>query len=369
MDSKTWNAITASFSEAHLLQTWQWGQIKSQFGWQPTYHLWGDESYPDAVALILQRSISVGGFAARLRILYIPKGPLLRDWGNDELRKRVLDDIQKLARQRGAIFIKIDPDVPLGVGMPGEANAIENPLGEIVLNDLTQRGWRFSEEQIQFRNTVLLDLNPSEEELMARMKQKTRYNIRYAARKGVSVRVGTQDDFDLLYRMYAETSTRDGFVIRGADYYQAVWHTFLDAGMLDPLIAEVEGQPVAGLMLFRFAGRAWYLHGMSRDLHRKKMPNYLLQWEAIQRAKAAGCEVYDLWGAPDNFDESDSMWGVLRFKLGLGGTPLRTLGAYDYPVRLLYYRLYTQVLPRVLNLMRRRGKAQVAGIHEEHEIH
>jgi lipid II:glycine glycyltransferase (peptidoglycan interpeptide bridge formation enzyme) len=87
------------------------------------------------------------------------------------------------------------------------------------------------------------------------------------------------------------------------------------------------------------------------------MPTYLLQWEAIKYAQSKGCTVYDLWGAPEVFDPSDSMWGVFRFKEGLGGQVLRTLGAYDLPIRPVYYRLYTQVLPRLLNIMRRRGTA------------
>jgi lipid II:glycine glycyltransferase (peptidoglycan interpeptide bridge formation enzyme) len=101
------------------------------------------------------------------------------------------------------------------------------------------------------------------------------------------------------------------------------------------------------------------MHGMSRAVHRNKMPTYLLQWEAMKYAKAKGCTIYDLWGAPEVFDESDSMWGVFRFKRGLGGEVLRTIGAYDLPIRPYYYKLYTQVLPRILDLMRRRGKTQV----------
>jgi lipid II:glycine glycyltransferase (peptidoglycan interpeptide bridge formation enzyme) len=97
---------------------------------------------------------------------------------------------------------------------------------------------------------------------------------------------------------------------------------------------------------------------MSRDLHRDKMPNHLLQWVAIRRSKAAGCEAYDLWGAPDEFIESDPLWGVYRFKEGLGGHPVRTLGAWDWPANPLLYRLFTRALPRMLDLLRRRGKAR-----------
>ena len=189
------------------------------------------------------------------------------------------------------------------------------------------------------------------------MKPKTRYNIRLAERKGVTVRPAGLEDLETLYRMYAETSVRDGFVIRERGYYLAVWQEFMQAGLAEPLIADVEGEPVAAVVVFRFAGRAYYLHGMSRELHRERMPNHLLQWEAMRRARAAGCRVYDLWGAPETFDEADSMWGVFRFKEGLGGLVVRTLGAWDFPASPWLYRLYTRILPRLLDLMRRRGRA------------
>jgi lipid II:glycine glycyltransferase (peptidoglycan interpeptide bridge formation enzyme) len=220
---------------------------------------------------------------------------------------------------------------------------------------------------VQFRNTVVIDLTLPEETLMARMKQKTRYNVRLAQRKGVTVRRGSLADLDVLYRMYAETSLRDGFVIRDEGYYRLLWQTFLSKDVptkpghqpcAQVLVAEVDGEAVAALFVFYFAGKAWYLFGMSRDAHREKMPNHLLQWEAIRQAKAAGCRVYDLWGAPDDFVESDPLWGVYRFKEGLGGEVVRHLGAWDLPLRPFYYRLYTQFLPRLLDIMRRRGKAR-----------
>ena len=165
----------------------------------------------------------------------------------------------------------------------------------------------------------------------------------------------------MLYRMYAETSIRDGFVIRNEQYYRTVWTIFMRAGQsevipsAEPLIAEVDGEPVAAIFIFYFAGRAYYLYGMSREVHREKMPNYLLQWEAMKRAKSGGCHTYDLWGAPDNFDESDSLWGVFRFKEGLGGQVVRTLGEWDYAPNSFSYNLYTKIMPRILNVMRSRG--------------
>ncbi len=372
---QSWNELIASLPLPHLLQTWEWSQVKAKFGWQALPFVWLSQppegSKPSggsiaAAAMILERSIPVSGFARRMSVLYIPKGPNL-DWNDIPLRARVLDDLQAFARRRGAIFVKLDPDVPLGMGVPGSEDARDDSGGQAARSELLRRGWIFSREQIQFRNTVLIDLTPTEDELLARMKQKTRYNVRLAQKKGVTVRAGRAEDFPLLYRMYAETSVRDSFLIRGEDYYQTVWRIFDQSSIInrqssvplsEPLIAEVDGQPVAAVSIFYFAGQAVYLFGMSRDVHREKMPNFLLQWEAMRRAKALGCKTYNLWGAPNEFNESDGLWGVFRFKEGLGGYVLRAIGAWDFTPSPLLYRMYTEILPRLMDVMRIRGKAK-----------
>ena len=361
-NASAWNGLVGGLPDPHLLQTWEWSQVKAKYGWEPLSFVWTDRSHMSdiiAAAMILKRHIPIRGIGARLNILYIPKGPLM-DWSDESLRVRVLDDLQSFAKRQGAIFLKIDPDVVLGTGIPGGDNSTDDNGGQAVMSALKRRGWLFSSDQIQFRNTVMIDLSLPEDEMLARMKQKTRYNIRLAGRKGVTVRTGGSDDLPMLYKMYAETSVRDGFVVRDEDYYQTVWGTFLQPSIprAEPLIAEVDGEAVAAIFVFYFAGRAYYLYGMSREAHREKMPNYLLQWEAMRRAKGAGCKVYDLWGAPDVFDEKDSMWGVFRFKEGLGGQVVRTLGAWDYTPKPFWYRMYSEVIPRVLGLMRSRGKSR-----------
>jgi peptidoglycan pentaglycine glycine transferase (the first glycine) len=97
---------------------------------------------------------------------------------------------------------------------------------------------------------------------------------------------------------------------------------------------------------------------MSREAHREKMPTYLLQWEAMRWAKAKGCTTYDLWGAPHDIEERDSMFGVYRFKLGFSADLLCTPGAWDYPIKPFAYRLYTTMMPRILSLMRFIGRAR-----------
>ena len=354
---ETWNQTIEKLTGAHILQTYQWGEVKAKFGWQSIHVTWRDtHNQIKAAALLLQRDSQIPFLSRKLNVIYVPKGPML-DWGDESLAKQVCEDLLSIARQRKSIFIKIDPDLLLGTGIPGEAQAVENPVGHEMVAWLVERGWRYSQEQVQFRNTILVDLEPGVDQLLANMKQKTRYNVRLAQRKGVQVRVGDLSDLDALYQMYAETSVRDGFVIRSGDYYHNVWSRFIKAGLAEPLIADVNGEMVAAIVVFRFAHKAWYLHGMSSLKHRNLMPNYLLQWEAFLHAREAGCKVYDLWGAPEEFNQDDPLWGVYRFKEGFGGSVTRYLGAYDFPLNRFYYTMYTQVVPHILDIMRARGKA------------
>ena len=341
-DQATWNRALLRLPRPHVLQSWEWGSFKALYGWSPTRCLWQtDTGVPRAAALILERRLS----AIPLSLLYVPKGPVL-DYGDGPAWEAVLSYLAQRARRRRAVLVKIDPDVPA--------------TDEAVVARLVRMGWRPSPEQIQFRNTMLLDLTGDESTLLKAMKSKWRYNIRLAGRKGVRVRPGTLADLPMLYAMYHETAQRDHFVIRPLAYYQDAWGAFIQAGLAHPLIAEVEGEPVAMVILFRFGERAWYMYGASRSLHRDKMPNHLLQWEAMRWAKAQGCRVYDLWGAPDRLEPDAPMWGVYRFKQGFGAELVSHIGAYDYAPSRWRYWLYTIAMPRLLALMRRRYWARSA---------
>lgn len=345
-DPQEWNDVLAALPNAHVLQSWPWGQFKSRWGWQAARLLWRDGDAPAAAAQVLARQIP----RAPWRFLYVSKGPAL-DWRNPALAARVLLDLERYAAAQNALFIKIDPDVALYRGDPEQASPVAE--GWIVRELLTRRGWQFSPEQIQFRNTVIIDLTPSEADLLAAMKSKWRYNIRLAGRKGVTIQPGTGSDLPQFFQMYAETAARDGFLIRPEAYYRQVWQHFLQTGQADLLLASVAGEPVAGLLLFYFGRTAWYLYGASTGQHRNLMPNHALQWAAIKQAKRRGCTRYDLWGAPDHFDESDRLWGVYRFKQGFCGQVLLGLGAYDFPVNRPLYWAFSAALPRVRRWLRR----------------
>lgn len=342
-----WNRIIAPLAGASILQTAEWSEIKGARGWTPRYALWRDASGIIVGAALVLRKKILGPFEFR----YLPRGPLF-DPSNLALAAQLVHDLESDAGKSHALFIKIDRDIPLGFNVPGTDSYHEDPDGMKFLALLKERGAVLSEAQIQFANSVWIDLTPDEETLFANMKQRTRYKARLALKKGVAIRRGDPSDFEILYDSYQETAARDGFIIREKTYYLDVWNRFFANGMLIPLIAEVEGSFVAAVMLFVFAGKAWYIYGMSSGNHREKMPNYALQWEAIRTAKASGAKIYDLWGAPDVFDESDRMWGVYQFKRGLGGFEVISPGAYDIPLHPLLYRLYTWSLKALTDVRR-----------------
>ena len=352
-DRQAWTELLAGLPDAHALQSWAWGSFKSRWGWSalPLVFQLADEHEPPAAALVLKRQIPYTPFC----ILYVPKGPVL-DYHYNPLRRSMLAQLERVAQKERAIFIKIDPDV---VKSLGEETEYPVPIGQSLIEDLKDRGWCYSDDQIQFRNTVTLNLTCAEAEILATMKQKTRYNIRLAERKGVIVRAGSPADFALVAQMYQETAARDGFAIRPTAYYLDAWQTFYEAGLAHLLLAEYEADVLAAVILVVGSGRCIYMYGASTDKERNRMPAYLLQWEAIRWAKAQGCHTYDFWGAPDEFVETDQLWGVWRFKKGFNGQVAHHIGAWDYPAHPFWYRVYTQLLPKYLAMLRTRNNPQI----------
>lgn len=303
-----WEAFLAAHPNAHLLQTRQWGQLKAAFGWE-TVHVIAGETGGATGAQILFRRLPLG-----FTFAYIPKGPVGDGWEN------LLPDMDAACRARRALALKIEPDQ---WAQPGSGGA--PPPGFIP-----------SPHAIQPPRTIVMDISGNEAQILARMKQKTRYNIRLAEKKGVVVR--PSNDLETWDRLMQETGARDGFGVHTRAYYQQAYDLFHPAGACELLLAEYEGEPLAGIMVFARGKRAWYLYGASASAHREKMPAYLLQWAGICWARARGCTQYDLWGVPDedeqtleaNFlERSDGLWGVYRFKRGFGGQVKRAAGPWD----------------------------------------
>ncbi len=342
-DAATWDRMLLSLPNPHILQSWMWGILKERQNWQASRFLWRDKEngYPLAAAQLLTQQ------RGHLRLGYIPKGPIL-DWNDISLVAQVLSDLEAHAQSQKLLLLKLDPDV--------QANTRQ---GETVVTLLKRHNWHASFEQIQFRNTMILNLEPNLSTLMAQMKSKWRYNIRLAVRRGVIVREARDQELPMLYEMYEETAKRDNFVIREPAYYLDVWRRFRDAGLALHLVAEADQTPLAMAILLHFGPCMWYMYGASYSRHRNLMPNHLLQWEAMRRAKALGCTTYDLWGAPNYLHKSDPMWGVYRFKLGFGANFVAHIGAFDFAPQRWLYNIYAFLRPRVVALAHRRYWIQI----------
>jgi len=299
-----WNRFLQKHPNAHLLQTGEWGELKSRFGWEPVRIVNGEEGVQ-----ILFRKLPLG-----FTIGYIPK-PVI---SNQSISDQFWEEIDEMCRRHRAIFLKLEPD--------SWNFEITLYLPSFIL----------SKHNIQPPRTMIIDLSGNEEEILARMKQKTRYNIRLAMKKGVTVRAW--DDVESFHKMMLVTGDRDRFGVHSLEYYRCAYELFHPTGMCELLVAEYEGRPLAALMVLARGRRAWYFYGASTDEERNRMPTYLLQWEAVKWAKARGCEEYDLWGVPDedeatleaNFENrQDGLWGVYRFKRGFGGELKRVAQALD----------------------------------------
>jgi peptidoglycan pentaglycine glycine transferase (the first glycine) len=311
-----WDLYLAKHPEAHVLQTSAWGSLKSGFNWKAYAVQSGSVG-----ALVLFRKLPLG-----YSLAYIPKGPVGTHWST------LWPEIDRLCAQQHAFMLKVEPD------------AWEEDI-EALQDEFT--GFKPLAQPIQPRRTILIDLNGGEEQILERMKQKTRYNIRLAEKKGIKVRVSS--DVKAFHDLMLTTGQRDQFGVHSLEYYRRAYDLFTQAGNCALLIAEYEGRPLAGLMVFKHGQRAFYLYGASSDEERNRMPTYLLQWEAMRWAKLRGCSGYDLWGVPDedeaileaNFEQrSDGLWGVYRFKRGFGGALHRSVYAFERVYQPVFYRLY-----------------------------
>ena len=314
-----WRSFVAIHPEVHLLQTAEWGELKSGFGWRPVRFIHGDIG-----AQVLFRRLPLG-----LTIAYVPKVAGFDDG--------IWTEIDAVCRKQHAVFCKIELDSWDNIPVPEMGNG----------------GVRTSPHNIQPPRTIVIDIRGSEGEILARMKQKTRYNIRLAEKKGVIVRAW--EDLDGFHRMLRITSGRDEFGVHSLDYYRRAYDLFHSVGMAELLVAEFEGRPLAALMVFVHGKRAWYVYGASNDEERNRMPAYLLQWEAMRWARGRGCEEYDLWGVPDEDEAAlearfetrqDGLWGVYRFKRGFGGELKRAVQAVDRVYFPLLYKFYSLLLAK-----------------------
>jgi len=271
---------------------------------------------------------------------YVPKGPVVNRSGPiRSSASALLSALHDSCRRNRAISLKIEPE------WEDSTEAREW---------LKLQGFVPSEQTIQPRRTVIINLAANQESILAQMKAKTRYNIRLAERRGVAVHQGTEKDLATFYQLLQITGQRAGFGIHTQAYYIQAWKLFAPQQSVALFLAQFEGETIAAIMVFTWGRKAWYMYGASSNKGRRHMPNHLLQWEAMCWAKTRGCKTYDLWGIPD-MDESaigtdtkqgtlsTGLGGLYRFKCGFGGQKVRYVGAYDRVYSKPLYRLLTAV--------------------------
>ncbi|MDA8219183.1 MAG: peptidoglycan bridge formation glycyltransferase FemA/FemB family protein [Dehalococcoidales bacterium] len=330
----------------NILQSYEWGEFKTAFGWRPLRLVVEREGRPLAGAQMLLRGSPLGAIA------YIPRGPLvsLEEQAAADL---LLSTLHEQARAAGACFLKIEPNL---------ANS-----GALAKN-LSIR--RFCPSDcVQPRSTIIVDLTAEPVAMEKRLSRRIRYNIRLARRKGLRCARGDGDDLGEFYRLLTETAARGNFFVHPLSYYQELWERFAARGMAHLMLVRFGEAALAATMFLTAGDRAYQLYSASTTNLRHLKPNDLLQWSALVHARELGCRSYDLWGIPDEVGRRSeqgepagavlpegekplggTMYGVYAFKRGFGGSVVRTVGAYDFAYAPVRYWLWVHLVPAARRL-------------------
>ncbi len=310
-DPTSWNQFVASTPNAHFQQSWEWGNLAPDLGGRAVRLAATENGSVIGAAQVFVNPVGRTGATQ----LYIPRGPAVL-CPNLRTLGPIFDRVGLVGREANAIGVRIEP------------NAAE--YSKPWKDSLEALSFRPSFPPTQPRSSWVLDITPPADELLAQMKQKTRYNIRLAVKKGVVVEEVGPEALDCFYELYLETAARDDFFIQPKAVYSRMFEAFSAAGNFCLLMASSSGQTIAAVTLVRFGETCWYLHGASSNGHRNLMAPYLLQWEAIQRAKGWGCRLYDFRAIPDVLRPDQDMYGVYRFKEGFGGRQFTTSHAWGH---------------------------------------
>lgn len=330
--------VTQNPDGGHIYNSFEWNEFKKTVDWQPQYFVYEGKSSRVYFVLSYKAASFLGN------IYYCAKGPgFFKDFGADttsvaefntfcEELKRYLAD-----RDKKAILVKFEPEVADGE------------------YDFARAGLIKSGADLQFKATIFVDLAPSEEEILASFKQKTRYNIGLARRKGVEIerREMKPENIDLMYSLMAATQQRAGFFLRKKNYFALYWKLLADAGLGQLLVATHEGDVLAGIFATRFSTKGYYKDGGSFSLKRNLMAPYLLQWEAMRWAKEYGATRYDLVAVPPKAhleDPEHPQAGLYQFKRGFNDEVTEFVGCWDMPISTNKYRIWRRQERQFLKL-------------------
>jgi lipid II:glycine glycyltransferase (peptidoglycan interpeptide bridge formation enzyme) len=254
INCSAWNEFLAGQPNAHILQSGEWGDLKSAFGWDAVRIVKNGLG-----AQILFRRLPLG-----LTFAYIPKGPV--GTSSPETIAQFWAEVDLLCKKKHAVFLKLEQD-----GWEGDSASRLQPGAFLP-----------SPQHIQPRSTLVVDLQGSEEQVFNCMKPKTRYNIRLAGRKDIIVHPSS--DVDAFHHIMGVTSQREEFNVHSLEYYRRAYELFYPKGMCELFVANFQGQTLAAVMAFAYGKNAYYFYGASGDMERNRKPTYPLQWETIRWA-------------------------------------------------------------------------------------
>lgn len=339
-----WNQLVASCPHGDVLQCWEWGKLKSRTGWEPLPLAVEREGRLAACCLLLKRRLPL-----RRSLLYAPRGPIV-DFSNQPLWEELAREIHQVARRQRAILVKVDPAI-----------SADNILVAAALEAAGFRPVTSAEAVggVQPKYVMKVDLDRSEQELMAVFAPKWRYNIRLAERKGVTVSSNCRrQEMEIFYKILKMTARRDAFTVRAISYFYDLWDLIITRGLGKMFLARHEGEVIAGTIAFCLPPQTWYVYGASSDEHRNKMPNHALQWAMMRWAKEQGCTVFDMRGVAQEIagEPQGPLAGLNRFKRGFDARYVEYLPDYELVGNRAGYWALHKVLPRA----RARGRQRRA---------
>jgi len=299
-----------------LLQTKEWATLRQAQGWQA---YWVDD------VLILQRNLFLGK-----SFLYAP-----------EVAWRKLSQSQviaSLAKQSNKEGIAASSATPRNDNIIFFRLEILDENQPEIMAKLKQNGFIKSFEEVQPEWRQIIDISPSEEEILAQMREKGRYNIRVAQKHGVIIE--KSENIDEFYQIFCQTARRDGFQIRPKQYFENMMQILAPKNYAELLVARYNNKTIAAEIVTYYNETASYLYGASSNEQRNLMAPYLLHWEAIRRAKEKGCQYYDLLAVAPEGIEKHKYAGISRFKRQFGGRTVQIVGSYDLVFQPFWYRVF-----------------------------
>lgn len=294
-----------SNKRAHFLQSPEWAKVKTD--WVNEIAVVRDESgnIKGSMSLLLRKVPIFHRY-----IMYAGRG-FVCDEHDKETLKQLTEEATKIAKKYKAFIFRLDPDISKD---DEEFKTIITELGYKMKTNIKNIN-----QVIQPKYVFRLNVKDrTEEELLASFHSKTRYNIRLATKKGVTIREGDRADLKTFHEIMKTTGSRDEFFIRPLEYFEKIYDC-MGPGHVKLIMAEYEGKVISAVLPIKYGNKVWYLYGGSSNEHRNLMPNYLLQWEMIKWAKESGCDIYDFRGVSGFKSENDQQYGVYKFKKGFNG--------------------------------------------------